>query len=280
MLKLGIHTRAGLATLGVLVVCGAAPSQSKADALKTIRDRGSLTCGVLTISPPFGYLDPATRKPAGFDVDMCSKVAAKLGVSVELKPISLESRVAELSMGRIDIASAALAYNKDRAEQISFSHAYYQQPLKIIVRADSNIQSFADLKGKRISATKGSVIEHYIIQQIPEVTVVNFQDTASAFLALKQGKVNALGMTNSSGVRYINETGNEYRMLQETLSLEPSAMGVRKGEDGLVAAINKALEEMDQAGEIEATWNKWFGPGTTYKIPLGMKLARIAELKK
>ena len=57
-------------------------------------------------------------------------------------------------------------------------------------------------------------------------------------------------------------------------------MHVRKGEDGLVAAINKALEDMDQAGEIEATWNKWFGPSTTYKIPFGMKLARISELKK
>jgi len=213
-------------TLATLPAC--------ADALQDIKSKGSLTWGVLTANPPLGLIDPATRQPAGFDLDICAAIAARIGVKLEVKPVTLESRVAEVALGRIDLASAALAYNKERAEQIAFSSAYYRQPLKIITLADSGISKFSDLKGQKISATKGSTIERYILEQIPGVSVINFQDTPSAFLALTQGKVQALGMTNSSGVRYINETGTKYRMLDETLSLEPSAVGMKKGTSGSV----------------------------------------------
>jgi polar amino acid transport system substrate-binding protein len=272
------HLLAALLAAGL--VAGVQICPAAADMLQDIKSKGSLTCGVLTVSPPFGLVDPATRQPSGFDVDMCAAIAAKIGVKLEVKPITLESRVAEVALGRIDIASAALAYNAERAEQIAFSSSYYQQPLKIITQTDSSIYKFSDLKDQKISATKGSTIERYILEQIPGVSVVNFQDTASAFLALSQRKVQALGMTNSSGVRYINETGNKYRMLEETLSLEPSALGMKKGEDALLTAVNKALEDMDKAGEIENIWNKWFGPSTNYKIPLGMRLTRISDLKR
>jgi polar amino acid transport system substrate-binding protein len=264
----------------VTVILTTATIPAFADALQDIKSRGSLTCGVLTANPPLGLIDPVTRQPAGFDLDICAAIAARIGVKLEVKPVTLESRVAEVALGRIDLASAALAYNKERAAQIAFSSAYYQQPLKIITLADSGINKFSDLKGQKISATKGSTIERYILEQIPGVSVINFQDTPSAFLALSQGKVQALGMTNSSGVRYIHETGTKYRMLDETLSLEPSAIGMKKGEDALLAAVNDALEGMDKTGEIEKVWNKWFGPDTNYKIPLGMRLTQVSDLKR
>jgi polar amino acid transport system substrate-binding protein len=255
-------------------------SPVSANALQDIKSKGFLTCGVLTANPPLGLIDPATRQPAGFDLDICAAIAARIGVKVEVKSVTLESRVAEVALGRIDLASAALAYNKERAEQIAFSSAYYWQPLKVITLAASAINKFSDLKGQKISATKGSTIERYILERIPGVSVINFQDTPSAFLALTQGKVQALGMTNSSGVRYINETGTKYRMLDETLSLEPSAIGMKKGEDALLAAVNDVLEGMDKNGEIEKIWNKWFGPDTGYKIPLGMRLTKISDLER
>jgi polar amino acid transport system substrate-binding protein len=255
-------------------------SPAAADELADVKARGSLTCGTLTGNPPFGYLDAATRQPVGFDVDICAAVAAQLGVKMEHKGLSLENRVTELSLGRLDIVSAALAYSKERAEQIGFSAAYYQQPLKVIVQSDSGVHNFNDLKGKRISATKGSLIEKYILEQIPDVTIVNFQDTTAAFLALSQGKVQALGMSNSSGVRYINETGSKFQMLDQTLSLEPSALGLRKGEQAFIDAVDAALQKMNAAGEIEKIWNKWFGPETAYKIPLGIKLTPVSQLNR
>ena len=62
-----------------------------------------------------------SRNLVGMDVDLCSAVAAQLGVSLQLVPLSIESRIPELQMGRIDILIANLAYTRTRAAQIDYS---------------------------------------------------------------------------------------------------------------------------------------------------------------
>src|SRR5262245_32855222 len=64
--------------------------------------------------PPFATPDPKTRELSGFDVDMCRAMAKRLGVSVTLVPMSIEARVPEVKMGRVDIAIANLFHTLGR----------------------------------------------------------------------------------------------------------------------------------------------------------------------
>ena len=96
---------------------------------------------------------------AGMDVDLCGAVADSLGVRLQLVPLSVESRIPELQMGRVDILIANLAYSRSRAQQITFSDAYYVAHEQLIVhRADAAL-TLADIRGQRISATRGSTSE-------------------------------------------------------------------------------------------------------------------------
>lgn len=261
-----------VATLGMV-------SAAHADRLKDIQTRGYLTCATLSGSQPLAYQDPDTRQYVGFDVDTCAAIAKHLGVKVEHKTVTVEARIPELGLGRVDLVAAAFGYTKERAKQIAFTSSHYQVPMKIIVASDSGITKFSDLAGKSISTDKGSTLELYVHQQIPTAKLVTFQDNASQFLALQQGKVQGFAIGQASGLRFVNESGGKFKFLDESLAFEPTCLGVKKDEPELLAAVNKALEDMQSSGELDALWNKWYGPRTKFNMPRG-KLIPVSVLEQ
>src|SRR3954469_24754225 len=172
-------------------LCAAAAAQpAHADQWDDIMQRKELKCGTYADVPPFAAPDPKTREMVGFDVDMCRALAKHLGVSASITPLSVEARVPEVQMGRVDMTIANLAYTTSRASQIDFSDPYYVAKEMLAVRASNPATTPADLKGKRISSTKGSTSELSIALNGSEP--VTFQDTGSAYIALQQNK--SLGM--------------------------------------------------------------------------------------
>lgn len=260
-------------TIG-LWLCGTA----HADRLADIKSRGSLTCGTLSTNQPMGYQDPKTREIVGFDVDTCAAIAKHIGVKMEHKPVSVEARIPELALGRVDLIAAALGYTPERAKQIAFSDIHYQIPIKLIVADDSTFKALDDLKGKKISASKGSTPEQFARQKIANADVVTFQDSPSAFLALQQHKVDAFAISYLSGVRYVTE-GAGFHWMAPDLHWEPTGIGVKKGEPALLKAVNDALAQMDKTGEMDAIWDKWFGPQTPYKLVREKKLTPLSAFQ-
>ncbi|KAF1041574.1 MAG: ABC transporter glutamine-binding protein GlnH [Herbaspirillum frisingense] len=250
-----------------------------ADRLADIKARGSLICATLTSSEPLGYPDPATRQVVGFDVDMCGAVAKQLGVKLEHKGVSVEARIPELTLGRVDLVVAALGYTKERAQQIDFTSAHYQTPIKLIAHSGAGFNKVEDLAEKRISANKGSTPELYARRMLPKATILTFQDTPAAFLALAQNKVQGLALSQPSGIRFVNESEGKYKFLDGALAWEPTAMGVKKGEPTLLAAVNDALDKLEKSGETDALWTKWFGPNTRFNIPREKKLTPISAFQ-
>jgi polar amino acid transport system substrate-binding protein len=254
-------------------------SAAHADRLAEIKARGSLICATLAANEPLGFPDPQTRKIVGFDVDMCEALSRQLGLKFEHKPISVEARVPELTLGRVDVVSAAFGYTKERAEQVEFTASHYQTPIKLVVPVDSGLEKVSDLADKKISAIKGSTLELFARRVLPNATVLTFQDGPTAFLALSQGKVQAMAQTQTGGIRYVNETDGKFKFADGSLAWEPTALGVKKGEPELLAAVNDALEKMEKAGVIDTLWAKWYGPGTKYNIVREKKLTPIATFK-
>lgn len=250
-----------------------------ADQLQEVLQRKELRCGTLADIPPFATPDPKTRELSGFDVDMCRAVAKRLGVPVTLVPMSIEARIPEVKMGRVDIAIANLFYTLGRAEQIQFSNAYYLAKEVIMTRASETGGRDA-FKGKRLTASKGSTSEIGI--KLNGSEPLTFQDTGSAYMALLQNK--AAGMvgnplTLTKFIAQAKASGVELKMLEdEPLVVAPVAVGMKKGEPTLLAAVNKTLSDMESAGEIDAIWDKWLGPKSEYKITRKEKVTPISEL--
>jgi polar amino acid transport system substrate-binding protein len=261
------------------VLAFAMAGAAHADRLAEIKARGSLICATLAANEPLGFPDPQTRKIVGFDVDMCEALSKQMGLKLEHKPISVEARVPELSLGRVDVVSAAFGYTKERAEQVDFTASHYQTPIKLIVPVDGGLEKVDDLADKKISAIKGSTLELFARRVLPNATVLTFQDGPTAFLALAQGKVQAMAQTQTGGIRYVNETEGKYKFADGSLAWEPTALGVKKGEPELLTAVNGALEQLEKSGIIDSLWAKWYGPTTKYKIVREKKLTPISAFK-
>ncbi|MBY8945021.1 ABC transporter substrate-binding protein [Pseudomonas sp. SH10-3B] len=253
---------------------------AQADQLSDIMAKQSLSCGVYADVPPFSAPDPKTRELVGMDVDLCKALAKTMGVALELKPLSVEARIPEVKMGRVDVIFANLAYTKTRAEQIQFSDPYYIAKETLVVRAANADQPKSFFKDKRISSTKGSTSEQSI--RLAGATPVTFQDTGSAYMALQQNKVVGLVTNTMTALKLVNQakaSGVELALAKEPMALEPIGAGMRRDEPAFLAKVNDSLMTMEKAGEIDAIWDRWIGPNTEYKMVREDKVQSLSALK-
>jgi polar amino acid transport system substrate-binding protein len=257
-----------------------AVSPVKADQLDTIMSAKTLRCATFADVPPFAAPDPKTREMAGFDVDLCNAIANELGVKAEIKPVSVEARIPEVKLGRVDITVANLAYTLSRAEQIQFSDPYYLAKEMLIVPVDDPGKTKADYQGQRIASTKGSTSEKSI--KLNKSEPLTFQDTASAYLAVQQGKARGMVANTMTTTKFVNESktrGKQMRMITEPMLFQPIAIGMAKDQPALTAKINEVLHKLDTSGAINKIWDKWLGPDTEYKMTRTDKVVPLSELK-
>jgi polar amino acid transport system substrate-binding protein len=253
---------------------------AQADQWSDISARKELKCGTFADVPPFAAPDPKTREMVGHDVDLCNAIAKELGLTAKVTPLSVEARVPEVKLGRVDVTIANLAYTKSRGEQIQFSDPYYVAKEMLAVKASDPGTTKADFKGKRLSSTKGSTSELSIKMNGSEP--VTFQDTGSAFMAVQQNKSMGMVANTMTITKLVNQSKNEgvaLKMIKEPMVLQPIGIGMKKDEPVLLAKVNEALYSLEKKGELDKLWNKWLGPNTEYKMTRDEKVTPLADLK-
>jgi polar amino acid transport system substrate-binding protein len=233
-----------------------------ADTLDEVKARGVLVAGVKDSLPPFGYIDAKTRTIVGYDIDFVHEIAKRLGVKVELKPVTSATRMPQLQEGNIDIIAATMRKNAERAKVIDFSDTYFLTGQKFLTKVGT-VKSLEDLAGKKIGTTKGSTSEKNAAKAVPTATILSFDDYPQAVLALTQGKVAAVTTDESilAGLLAKLPKG-KYEIPNIRISDEPYGLGIRKGSPKFLAFVNKTLVDMEKSGQAKAIFMKWFGPDT------------------
>ena len=241
-----------------------------ADQLDDIKKKGEIVVGVLGTDEPNSFIDAKTREIIGYEVDLARAIAAKLGVKLTIKQLAVAARIPELQQGHVDLLAASLTHNKEREAVIDFSLTTFVTGQKVLVKADSGIQNLAALSGKNVVTIKGGTQEPNIRKAVPGVDVVTFETGPQAFQALQQGK----------GVAFVNDevslldqhaklgpAQKQYRILEQNISVEPLAIGIKKGEKRLKAEVDGALAGLEKSGEADKLFVKWYGPETRLKFP-------------
>jgi polar amino acid transport system substrate-binding protein len=224
---------------------------------------------VLGTDEPQSFVDLKTRDFVGYEVDLARAVAKALGVKVAFKQLSVAARIPELQQGRVDLLAASLTHTVERESQLDFSVTTFVTGQKVLVKVSSGVTDVAQLAGKKVLTVKGGTQEPNLRKVVPTAEVVNFENTQQAFLALQQGK----------GVGYVNDEASlindaaklgpkrsDYVILPTNLSVEPLALGIKKGEARLKAKVDAALRALEASGEAEALFLKWFGPSTRLQL--------------
>jgi polar amino acid transport system substrate-binding protein len=270
------------AAIGALMAIGTLTMShsARADRLADIKARGTLICGTQSSSVPYAYQDPNTRAFVGYDVDICKALAKGLGVALEHRPLSTEARIPELKLGRVDVVAGSMAYLPERAAQVDFSLQYLQGKIKVLVRESSGINTFADLKDKRVCASKGSSSAAIAERALSGSRVMTFQDVAACNLALQSGRVDAFTAGELVLKRFFidsRKSGDPYRLLEEATAVERIGIVADKGNAGLVAAVNDVLRKIEASGELDAIFDQWIGKDSIYGLTRSFKVEPVDQ---
>jgi polar amino acid transport system substrate-binding protein len=253
--------------LGVLAL---SVPMARGDQLEDIKRGGALIIGVLGTDEPDSFIDPTTRQFVGYEIDLGNDLAQRLGVKASYKQLAVAARIPELQQGRVDILEASLTHTKDREALIDFSLTTLVTGQRVMVRTSGGITDVSQLAGKKVVTVKGGDQEINIRKAVPTVDVVTFETTQQAFQAFRQGK--GIGYVNDevsllSNYSKLGADAKDYVILPRSISTEPMAIGIRKGEPGLKAAIDGALRDLERSGEGVRLYQKWFGSDSVLKIP-------------
>ncbi|PQQ37361.1 ABC transporter substrate-binding protein [Photorhabdus laumondii] len=253
---------------GLTLVTGAA----KADKLDDIKKAGAVRIAVFDSNPPFGFIDPQTKKLAGYDVDIANAIANDLGVKLELRPTNPANRLPLLVSKKVDLIAANFTVTHERAKQVDFSIPYFATGQKFIARKGI-LKSPEDIKNLRIGADKGTVQEITLREHYPTAKVISYDDTPLAFAALRNGNVQAITQDDAKLVGLLANVPEaqkaEFEISPFSITREYQAVAAAKGQERLVEAVNQTLLKLEKEGEAAEIYNRWFGPETKSAQPRG-----------
>jgi polar amino acid transport system substrate-binding protein len=249
-------------------------SPAIAGKLDDIKKRGTLIAGVKDSQPPFGYVDEKTKQIVGFEIDIMKFLADKLGVKLDVKSVTSSTRIPMLTQGEVDIVAATMTHQKAREGQVDFSITYFMTGQRLLVKKDGPIKTVKDLAGKKIGSVKGSTSEQNAKKAEPTATVISFETYPEAFLALKQGKVEAVTTDEAIlvGLKYSDDKPDSWDIVGDYISPEPYGLGVVQNDSKFRSFVNLALMEMWESGEYKKVYDRWFGKDTKNYIPLTWKM--------
>src|ERR1700712_1327625 len=161
---------AGLAGLAT------SPTAFAESALDGVIARKAITIAIPTDFPPYGFVG-TDMAPQGLDVDMAKLIAAKLGVAVELIPVTSANRIPYLQTHKADLVISTLGKNPEREKVIDFTAAYSPFFQAVFAPKSVVIKSPADLNGKTVGVTRGAIEDMELSKIAPTgADVQRFED--------------------------------------------------------------------------------------------------------
>ncbi|MCC6469939.1 MAG: transporter substrate-binding domain-containing protein [Alphaproteobacteria bacterium] len=240
--------------IAALVPSSAVAQESTLDAVK---QRGTLIAGVKSDYPPFGYVDQGGNV-VGFDIEMMKYLAKRLGVKLELKPVSSANRIPMLQSKAVDVVCASMGITKDRVKAVDFTVPYVLGETKFLVKKGSGIKGYADLAGKTITYTQGTPWGDAIKREQPAAKTLVFQDKPQAVIAVQQGRADAYVDDGAPIVVFAKEH-KELEAVGEAAPPSPLGIAVRLNDPVWRNEINFALIDAWQDGTYKKLYREYFG---------------------
>ncbi|MCA7011743.1 ABC transporter substrate-binding protein [Dickeya dadantii] len=257
---------------------------AQADKLDDIQKAGVVKVAVFDSNPPFGYVDPQSKKLVGYDVDVAEAIGKALGVKVELRATNPANRIPLLASKKVDLIAANFTITDERAKQVNFSVPYFATGQKFIAHKGV-LKTPDDIKNLRIGADKGTVQEITLREHYPTAKVISYDDTPLAFTALRNGNVQAITQDDA---KLVGLLGNlpaaqkaDFEISPFSITKEYQGIGIPKGEDRLTQKVNDILLNLEKQGDVVKIYHRWFGPETPSAQPRGdFKIAPLDQQPK
>ncbi|HEY0296042.1 MAG TPA: transporter substrate-binding domain-containing protein [Bordetella sp.] len=246
--------------LGLLACATLLASTAQAQtALDDILKAKEIQIGIPTDFPPYGSMG-TDMTPHGLDVDMAGYIASKLGVKIDLVPVSSNNRVAYLQTKKVSLVISTLGKSPDREKVIDFTAAYSPFFIGVFGPKSIAVKTPADLAGKTIAVTTGAVDDDELTKVAPSgANIRRFSENAGTVAAYSTGQTQliAANIATASAIMSQNpQLNTEYKF---GLKDSPNFIGVAKGEDTLRMKVNEIIAQARQNGDLDKLSLKWLG---------------------
>lgn len=214
--------------------------------------------------PLFG-LKGGDGKPQGFDVEIATIVAAKMGIAPEkIEWVEAPSKTREelVESGRVDMVVATYTINDERKQRISFAGPYYTAGQDIMVSADNKkITGPESLRaaGAKVCSVTGSTPAEEIKKFVDPANLVLFDVYSKCADALRTGQVQAVTTDNVILMGLVSESGGKFKLVDKPFTEEPYGIGIKKGDVKFCEFINKSLQQASQDGSYAKAWQATAG---------------------
>ncbi|WP_304684770.1 transporter substrate-binding domain-containing protein [Ileibacterium valens] len=213
--------------------------------------------GISPDYPPYESKNTA-GEIEGFDVDMTKWLFDYLNengynYTYDFEELSFDTIISSLQAGQIDLGISGFTYDEDR-EGI-FSDSYYDSAQVIVVKADSDIASSADLAGKKVGAQQGTTGET-VAGTVDAADVQAISDAKVLMENLKADGIDAVIIDKAVADSYA--ANGEYKVLDEELLDEENLIYTTEDHKELLDQINTVIKAFKESDDYTKLTEKWF----------------------
>lgn len=239
-------------------------------------------------SVPFSYLD-ASGKPIGYTVDICLKLVDAIGahlkhsdLKVKFIQVTPSSRFSAIAEGKADLECGPTTNNAERRKIAAFTIANFIASAKMVVKANSGIRNWSDLRDKTVVTTKAttnaqSISERNNVRAL-NIKLIEAGDDRESFQQVVDGKADVFAMDDVLlyGLKANLPHPDDYAVVGSPLTVEPYAIMFSRQDPELKKIVDAEMARIIQSGEIYGLYQKWFNaPIPPTGINLNMPMNRL-----
>lgn len=228
--------------------------------IEQIKSRGTLRVAQGVFVP---WAMPSKEgKLIGFEVDVATKLAADMGVELELVPTAWDGIIPALLAGKFDFIIGGMTVTAKRALTVNFSNPYdYTETLAVVnKKLRPDITTAAQLNSPDITfvTRRGATSGITVSSAFPKAKEVAFDDENAMQQEFVSGNVTALLPTSPTPSIIESRFPDVTRVLHEPLAKAGSGIGLRKGDPDALAFLNAWVLINTNNHWLEERHRYWF----------------------
>ena len=211
---------------------------------------------------PYSYVGP-NGNLIGVDVDLATEACRRLGYAPEFCQIVWENKDTYLSSGQVDCLWGSFTMT-GREDLYQWAGPYLYSRQMVLVQADSDIATLADLAGKRVAVQATSKPETVFLERpeperVPKVgEVYCFSSMEEVYSAIRKGFVDAIAGHEGAMRTFMEDSPGSWRILDQSLMVSGLGVAFPKGTNEILSAqLTAVLQEMQKDGTTKAIVEKY-----------------------
>ena len=242
------------------------PPSASLTAPKDLITAGTLKVGSDTTYPPQEFIDTATGNPIGFDVDLITAMAQKLGLKAKVVTANFDTILDDLSAKRYDVVISAITINSDRTVKADFVPYFLAGESLIVPMGNPNkIACVHNLCGFKVGVQSGTVelddlnagSKDCTKAGKPAIQLTVLKDQTAVIQLLINHRVDATYQDSPVTDYYIKQNPGQFEIGGTVVNAAAEGIAVRKGDASMLGAMQAAFTAVKSDGTYDSLFAKW-----------------------